>query len=48
MKNLSKEDKYIGQFISELRTENPSIGFHKSILERLNHKQNVAVYTPVI
>ncbi|MDR7130370.1 hypothetical protein J2X69_002720 [Algoriphagus sp. 4150] len=48
MKNLSKEDKYIQQFISELGTDRPSAGFHKSILEKLNPKQTLTVYRPVI
>jgi len=47
MKNLSKEDEYIGQLIPELGTENASIGFHKSILERLS-TNFVSFYRPVI
>lgn len=48
MKNLSKEDDYIRQFIFEVGTENPSMDFHKVILERLNPKRSVSVYKPVI
>jgi hypothetical protein len=48
MKNQSKEDEYIRQFINELGTVNPNPGFHKSILGRLRPKQTIAVYTPVI
>ncbi|TXE12295.1 hypothetical protein [Algoriphagus aquimarinus] len=48
MKNLSKEDEYIKKFMSELGTDEPSEGFHKSILERLSPKKSVSVYRPVI
>ncbi|WP_339704309.1 hypothetical protein [Algoriphagus aquimarinus] len=48
MKNLSKEDAYIKQFKSELGTDEPSAGFHKSILERLSPNKSVSVYRPVI
>lgn len=48
MKNQGKEDEYIRQFISELGTEDPSEGFHKSILSRLNHAPSASVYRPVI
>lgn len=48
MKNLSKEDEYIRQFIIELGTESPSSSFHKSILNRLRPKQTISAYRPVI
>ncbi|WP_339753821.1 hypothetical protein [Algoriphagus aquimarinus] len=48
MKNLSKEDTYIKQFMSELGTDEPSAGFHKSILERLSPKKSPSIYKPVI
>lgn len=48
MKNISTEDQYIRQFISELGTEKPYSGFHKSILKRLKPKRRVSVYKPVI
>jgi hypothetical protein len=48
MKNISTEDQYIRQFISELGTEKPYPGFHKSILKRLKPKRTVSVYKPVI
>ncbi|REG91027.1 hypothetical protein [Algoriphagus antarcticus] len=48
MKNLSKEDIYIRQFITEVGTENPSAGFNKSILKRLKSNRTAADYRPVI
>ncbi|WP_192346806.1 hypothetical protein [Algoriphagus sp. Y33] len=48
MKNLREEDEYIRQFISELGIEKPSVGFHKSILEKLNPKQTLSTYRPVV
>jgi len=48
MKNLSEEDEYIRQFISELGTENPSMGFHTSIVKKLRPKQSISAYQSVI
>ena len=48
MKDLSKEEEYIRQFISELGTENPSERFHKSIVGKLRSTQPISVYKPVI
>lgn len=48
MKNLSKEEEYIRQYISELGSENPSEGFHKSTIGKLRSTQPVSVYKPVI
>ncbi|PZX50121.1 hypothetical protein [Algoriphagus chordae] len=48
MKNLSKEEEYIRQYITELGTEAPTTGFHKTILAKLKPKRSVSVYSPVI
>ncbi|WP_057939870.1 hypothetical protein [Algoriphagus resistens] len=48
MNKQGKEDEFIRQFIGELGTENPSIGFHKSIVAKLNHVPFASVYKPVI
>ncbi|MEB2782282.1 hypothetical protein U3A58_17965 [Algoriphagus sp. C2-6-M1] len=48
MSNQSKEDEYIRKFIVELGTEEPPVGFHKSILASLNHAPSATDYKPVI
>ncbi|RAI90155.1 hypothetical protein [Algoriphagus yeomjeoni] len=48
MTNQGKEEEYIRQFISELGTMSPSVGFHKSILEKINSRTSLTVYKPVI
>lgn len=48
MNKQGKEDEFIRQFICELGTEEPSVGFHKSIVAKLNHMPFTPVYKPVI
>ncbi len=48
MNNQVKEEDYIRQFINELGTEAPSVGFHKNILAKLDQKSITSTYKPVI
>ena len=48
MKNQGKEDEYIRQLITELGTDEPSSNFRRSILDKLNQKNSVSIYKPVI
>lgn len=48
MNTQGKEDELLRQFICELGTEEPSVGFHKSIVARLNHAPVASAYKPVI
>ncbi|SFT66373.1 hypothetical protein SAMN04489724_1478 [Algoriphagus locisalis] len=48
MEKREKEEEYIRKFITELGTESPSKGFHKSVLSKLNPGTSRSIYRPVI